>query len=315
MSQEENDRLKAIQQEMNVLLMTKNLPREEYIQLLIYNNVLNGDWKRQHFYKPSPERMAQMARYEWVNDNNFNSIMNGSAGQIDLTGAFANNPIPTLILEGKWDLTWAEKKKHILQDNHPHVKMVLFENAAHGIYDEEPEKFFAVLEEFITTLPEIDEKALAAYQAQLIAWEKNFKARPQSKIRQVSWGIFSSKKLAAEYRREWLAQLNDYTDYLRIGFALYDLKQYSEALYVFEQMAKVFGSNLKHQALALIWQGHILDLSGKREEAIARYKKVADMNLNDQWQHSQYGLRYKLSPYAKERMASPFQRIENRDIE
>jgi len=80
-------------------------------------------------------------------------------------------------------------------------------------------------------------------------------------------------------------------------------------------MERVFGSNLKHQALALIWQGHILDLSGKRDEAIARYKKVADMNLNDQWQHSQYGLRYKLSPYAKERMASPFQRFENRDIE
>ena len=94
-----------------------------------------------------------------------------------------------------------------------------------------------------------------------------------------------------------------------------DLEQYSEALYVFEQMEKVSGSNLKNQALALIWQGHILDLSGKREEGIARYKKVADMNLNDQWQHSQYGLRYELSPYAKERMASPFQRIENRDIE
>ncbi len=314
-SQEENDRKKAIRQELNNLLKANTLPREEYIQLLIYNNFLNGDWKRQHFYKPSPERMAQIARYEWVNDNNFNSIMNESAGQIDLTGAFIDNPIPTLILEGKWDLTWAEKKKQILRDNYPHAKMVLFENAAHGIYDEEPEQFFAVLEEFITTLPGIDEKALVAYQTQLVDWEKNFKARPEYKVRQVGWGIFSSKKLAAEYRRKWLAKLTDYSDYLRIGFALYDLEKYSEALYVFEQMEKAVIADLRFQALALIWQGHILDLLGKRDEAIAQYKKVADMNLNDQWQHSQYSLRYKLSPYAKERMASPFQRIENRDIE
>ncbi|MCI0496108.1 alpha/beta hydrolase, partial [candidate division KSB1 bacterium] len=315
MSQEENYRIKAIRQELIELLKAKTLPREEFTKLLIYNNFLNGDWKRQHFYKPSLERMAQIARYEWVNDNDFNSIMNQSADQIDLTGAFKDNPIPTLILEGKWDLTWAEKKKQILQANHPSAKMVLFENAAHGIYDEEPEKFFAVLEEFSTTLPEIDAKALAAYQAQLIDWERSFKTRPEYKIRQVSWGLFSSKKLAAEYQREWLANLTEYSDYLRIGFALYDLEQYSEALYVFEQMEQAVSSDSRFRALALIWQGHMLDLSGKRYQAIARYKKVADMNLNDLWKHDQYGLRYKLSPYAKERMVMPFQRVENRDIE
>jgi len=63
------------------------------------------------------------------------------------------------------------------------------------------------------------------------------------------------------------------------------------------------------------WQCHILDLSGKRDEAIARYKKVVYMNLNDLWKHDQYGLRYKLSPYAKERMVTPFKRVENKDIE
>ncbi len=315
LSQQENDRLKTIRQELIELLKAKTLSREDFTKLLIYNNFLNGDWKRQHFYKPSPERMAQIARYEWVNDNDFNSIMNQSADQIDLTGAFKDNPIPTLMLEGKWDLTWVEKKKQLLQDNHPHAKMVLFENAAHGIYDEEPEKFFAVLEEFITTLPGIEAKALAAYPAQLVDWEKSFQARPESKIRQVGWGLFSSKKLAAEYQREWLVNLTEYSDYLRIGFALYDVEKYSEALYVFEQMEPAVSSDARFQALALIWQGHVLDLLVKRDEAIARYQQVAAMNLNDLWQHDQYGLRYKLSPYAKERMVAPFKRVENRDID
>lgn len=30
----------------------------------IYNAFLNGDWKRQCFYKPSPERMVQIATLE-----------------------------------------------------------------------------------------------------------------------------------------------------------------------------------------------------------------------------------------------------------
>lgn len=38
-----------------------------------------------------------------------------------------------------------------------------------------------------------------------------------------------------------------------------------------------------------------------------------DMNILDSWQHDQYGLRYKVSPYAKERIKEPFKRIENQD--
>lgn len=67
------------------------------------------------------------------------------------------------------------------------------------------------------------------------------------------------------------------------------------------------------KALALIWQGHMLDLLGKRKEAIACYKQVADMNIDESWQHSQYRLTYRVSPYARERMTTPFQRIENKD--
>jgi hypothetical protein len=34
-----------------------------------------------------------------------------------MTGAFLGNPIPTLILEGKWDLTWnTDKPEKLLRD-------------------------------------------------------------------------------------------------------------------------------------------------------------------------------------------------------
>jgi pimeloyl-ACP methyl ester carboxylesterase len=42
------------------------------LQRMIYNGYLNGDWKRQFFFKPSRKRMAQIARYEWVHYRDFN---------------------------------------------------------------------------------------------------------------------------------------------------------------------------------------------------------------------------------------------------
>ncbi|MDH7512044.1 MAG: alpha/beta hydrolase [Clostridiales bacterium] len=75
--------------------------------------------------------------------------MNRSMGRINLTGLFEKNPIPTLILEGKWDLTWGEQKADILKKNHPNAQMVVFEKSGHGIYDEGPDRFFDVLRSFI----------------------------------------------------------------------------------------------------------------------------------------------------------------------
>jgi hypothetical protein len=36
-------------------------------------------------------------------------------------------------------------------------------------------------------------------------------------------------------------------------------------------------------------------------------------NPRDFWQHSQYGLKYTVSPYARERMKTPFKRLENQN--
>jgi len=84
---------------------------------------------------------------------------------------------------------------------------------------------------------------------------------------------------------------------------------------VFERMWKAADEQEEqtYVAVALIWQGHMLDLLGRREKAVKRYIKVADMNLDDTWMHGQYDLKYSLSPYARERMRKPFERIDNRD--
>lgn len=315
MSEEEKTRLKQIGMELGKLTLENKWPPEKFMALLVYNNHLNGDWKRQHFYKPSPEKLAQGALYEWNFDmkNDFRGGISASEDRIDLAGAFDSCPIPTLILEGQWDLTWNTDKPEILAKNHPGSKLIMFENAGHGVYDENPDKFFAAVKEFLTNLPNIAPQEIASYKASLTEWSKKQKAASVDLTTPFGWGRASMEKLAKAYKREWCETLENAISFLKTGFALYEAKNYDEALYIFERMQKSAekSRNTEHEALALIWQAHMLDLLGKRAEAVALYKRVAEMNIKSAWKHSQYGLEYEVSTYAKERMTKPFVRIEN----
>ncbi|MDH4271267.1 MAG: alpha/beta fold hydrolase [Candidatus Aminicenantes bacterium] len=311
-SDREKNRLAEVRRQVVEYAMANVLPWPMAIRLMIYNNLLNGDWKRQHFYRPTQERLSQMALYEWVNDLNFNETMSRAQGRWDFTGAFQGNPIPTLILEGRWDLTWSEKKRDILKGNHPNGRMVVFEKAAHGIFDEQPDDFFRVLRGFITGLPKVDEKALSGYRAFLDGFVAEMRGRPDVIIGGAGWGIRSSREITAKYTQEWLERFSQWRQFLRVGFALYDCEKYSDALAVFERLEAKLDSQPGSRALGLLWQGHMLDLMGRRLEALARYRKVAEMDISDSMKHSQYGLDYELSPFARERLKTPFKRIENR---
>jgi len=311
---EEKERMQEINLELNQLIKDDSITRDEYVKLNIYNNFLNGDWKRQYYYKPNQEMTIRIALYEWKHDFNFNNIMFQSYSRIKLDGAFKNNPIPTLILEGEWDLTWSDEKKHILQANHPNSQMVVFENAAHSIFNEEPKKFFSVLKEFILNIRTVDDEKLQKFKKETIGW-KNFNTSQVTKIISLGWGIMSSKKIVEDYKKEDLYLLEEFIEFLRVGFALYDMENYYEALYVFQTIEEKFGSEKYIFGVSLIWQGHMLDLIGKRDEAIERYKIVSKTSSNFEMKHGQYSISYKISAYAIERMKIPFIRIENNMVD
>lgn len=286
----------------------------ELLALLVYNNHLNGDWKRQRYYKPSPERMVQIARYEWVQDRGFNNVMSQSAGRVDLTGAFDSNPVPTLILEGEWDLTWGPEKREALAANHPNGRMVTVPSASHSIFNEQPDAFFSTLRDFTQGLEPVDDEALSRFHADLEVWRTAWMASARYQLRGVSWGMGASRTIAAAYVPDWLQQMDDRWEFLRLGLALYDVARYEEALAVFARFQTWSREQESESlaALASIWQGHMLDLLGRRSEAVAHYREVAALNNQATWSQDQYGLRYTLSPYAAERLETPFTRIENR---
>jgi tetratricopeptide (TPR) repeat protein len=139
---------------------------------------------------------------------------------------------------------------------------------------------------------------------------------PNELLKSLGWGRSSNAKIAAAYSPQWLDQIDDAWLLLKAGFALYDARRYPEALALFEKMAAKAEGDPPGQAVALIWQGHMLDLLGRRDAAVARYRKAAGLDTAESIQrHDQYGLAYSPGPYAKQRMETPFVRVENQDAD
>ena len=58
---------------------------------------------------------------------------------------------------------------------------------------------------------------------------------------------------------------------------------------------------------ALVWQGHLLDLLGRRAEAVARYQEALKFPGSPTMEHSQYQLIIN-KQWVEERLKTPFER-------
>ena len=112
---------------------------------LTYNAWLNGDWKRQNYYKPTREQMARTALYDWNHDSLFRQSICRELDHIDFRGLFKGCPIPVLMAEGKHDLTWGADKAEKLSACFDGCQLVMFERSAHAPFADEPDKFFTAL--------------------------------------------------------------------------------------------------------------------------------------------------------------------------
>ena len=300
LSEPEQERIRTIHARQDLTLAQR-----------VYNAMLSGDWKRQGYYKPSPESFARMALYEWCHDTRFRQQLR-EVDRLGTEGAFEGYPVPTLILESTWDLTWNSKKPAVMCANHPGARSVIFEASGHSPFDDEPEGFFGVLREFVGKLGTPSPTALAEWKSRFAARRQEQLASPYHLLTNCSYGWAESREIAQAYSPQWLAQVNEPGQLLRLGFALYDVERYEEALAPFRKLHEVSKDEPQYQAMALIWQGHMLDLLGRRDEAVSIYQRVAEMGLTDGFRHDQYGLTISPVPYARERLQTPFQRHENR---
>jgi len=156
-SSEERERIREIHS-------TAGLTTEQSL----FNAHLNGDWKRQSFYRPSRHELALGALYEWQHDEDFRKAMSRSLNKLDFNGYFDECPIPVLIMEGKSDLTWDQDKPKALQACFPESQLAIFEHAGHSPFEDEPERFFAVLREFVQKLQDVSEMEIASWKERIV---------------------------------------------------------------------------------------------------------------------------------------------------
>jgi len=312
-SKEERETMRSFGDEISKRAKEEDWPYEKMIAVEVFNNHINGDWKRQSYYRPTIKECAQTALYGWKHDfdNYFNSRMSSSQRKVDLRGAFVDCPIPTLIMESIWDLTWVEAKPVILYQNHPEASMEIFSKSGHSPFKDESPRFFSILRQFITHLPYADDDEIFRWKQHLKKWKTQLESSLGYNLRRLGWGRKSNEKIVAFYSKQQMENLNEGWILFKLGLALYDLKIYEEALLAFRKINEVAESQ---DADALIWQGHMLDLLGRRDEAIAVYQQVVEMNTRDAYTTTtvdSFGLKYIPREYAKERVKSAFKRIEN----
>jgi tetratricopeptide (TPR) repeat protein len=124
-----------------------------------------------------------------------------------------------------------------------------------------------------------------------------------AKIRLIPWTGAAEAALEA-YRQAREMKIEDAGIWGKLGLMLYDGRYYQEALAVMTQLAS---SDSDWRFAALVWQGHLLDLLGRRAEAVARYQEALKFPGSPRMQHDQYKFVIN-KQWVEDRLKTPFER-------
>jgi len=178
-------------------------------------------------------------------------------------------------------------------------------------FADQPEEFARLLKRFLSERPPISDADVARWKDRLLAWKAEKEKSAEFVLRTSGCGRKANRRIAEQYRPEWLDQVAEPFALLHLGMALYDVKRYPDALAVFARMEQAAHGDKFVAAVSGIWQAQMLDLMGKRDQAVALYAKVRDSNVGSNISHDQFRMRYSPSAYAADRMKEPFVRREN----
>ena len=102
-------------------------------------------------------------------------------------------------------------------------------------------------------------------------------------------------------------EIQDVDLWVKLALTLYDGQFYPEALQAFERIAELAEAGSPWAFAALVWQGHIFDLNGQREQAVARYQAALERDAGQGVTHSQYEMTIDRA-WVEERLETPFAR-------
>jgi hypothetical protein len=129
-------------------------------------------------------------------------------------------------------------------------------------------------------------------QRELMAW-----------VRRMPWSGAPRAALEA-YREAKDLKIDDTDTWAKLGLLLYDARSYPEAL---EAMTEAARSDSSWRFAALVWQGHLLDLLGRRPEAVVRYEEALRIPGSPTMRHDQYHIVLDKN-WVEDRLKTPFER-------
>lgn len=92
-----------------------------------------------------------------------------------------------------------------------------------------------------------------------------------------------------------------------LGLKAYDAGCYPEALEAFQRVAALASRSSVWAFTAAVWQGHLLDLLGRRGEAVECYQRALALDTGETMQHSQYQITIS-ADWVRQRLVEPFMR-------
>ncbi len=275
MSEEEKQKIKEIYQ----------LYREHKITFfqLLYNKEINGDWKRQHYYKPTNDEIIRASLYEWVNDNGFNHTMSASTNKYDLNHVFDECPIPALLCEGEGDLTWTANKKEIMQKYLPKAQYVLLGHSGHNVFSDEPGLFFSTLKNFVNHLqPTTDEEIVQwrkiadktiEFQQEMFKREADFFALVKTQGIKKANNYFNTFRIEKPDKK-----LFSETGMNALGYSYFGDKDYDTAIQLFEMNVVEYPDSWNvYDSL-----GEAYLAIGDNEKAVGNYTKSVELNPDNE---------------------------------
>jgi tetratricopeptide (TPR) repeat protein len=125
-----------------------------------------------------------------------------------------------------------------------------------------------------------------------------------AKIQSLPWTGAGAAALEI-YRQARGLKIEDTGAHVRLFFALYDGRYYNEALETIQALAPAVQGDMKFAAL--VWEGHLLDLLGRRTEAVAAYQEALKIPGQPSMRSDQYGMTID-KKWVEERLKTPFER-------
>lgn len=138
-------------------------------------------------------------------------------------------------------------------------------------------------------------------QAVVMAEEPASARSVTAKIQNLPWTGAGSAALEL-YKQLAQFKIDDPASRGKLALMLYDGRYYPESLELVTSL-----ENSDWRFFALVWKGQLLDLLGRRDEALAAYRDALSVPGSPTMRHDQYGLVID-KKWAEERLKSPFER-------